>query len=289
VTLDSVLETALRRDRRIALAMLSAVVVFAWAYLLAGAGMDISGGDMTRMADSVGLPSMTEMQMPSSGDAGISAVSGMEVTAAASWSLGYAAIIFLMWWVMMVAMMLPSAAPMILLFAAINRKQRLQGSPQVPTGLFMLSYLVVWGGFSLVAAALQWRLSGTGLLGSGMALGSATLAGILLVAAGLYQLTPLKQACLRQCQSPVHFLTTHWRSGAAGAWRMGMVHGFYCVGCCWFLMLLLFFGGVMNLFWIAGLALFVLFEKAVPADHWLSYAAGLGLTAWGAWLIAGTI
>jgi predicted metal-binding membrane protein len=274
MTVDAILETALRRDRWIVLAMLAALMVLAWAYLLAGAGMGMSIWETTQMSRAAG---------------DMSGMGGMEMTAPAAWSLGYAAVMFFMWWVMMVAMMLPSAAPMILLFAAVNRKQRLQGSQRVPTGLFLLSYLVVWGGFSLTATVLQWGFSQTGLLAPSMVTTSVVLGGSLLVAAGLYQLTPIKQACLRHCRSPLQFVTTHWRTGAAGAWRMGLAHGAYCVGCCWFLMLLLFLGGVMNLLWIAGLALFVLFEKVVPAGHWLSYAAGVGLTSWGAWLIAGAL
>jgi predicted metal-binding membrane protein len=111
--------------------------------------------------------------------------------------------------------------------------------------------------------------------------------GALLFAAGVYQLTPIKRACLRHCRSPLTFLSTHWRQGARGALRMGLLHGAYCVGCCWFLMGLLFFGGVMNLYWIAGLALFVLFEKVVPAGHWLGYAVGIALLVWGSVTLIG--
>ena len=110
--------------------------------------------------------------------------------------------------------------------------------------------------------------------------------GALLVAAGVYQLTPIKHACLRHCRSPLAFLRTHWRPGARGALRMGLAHGAFCVGCCAFLMGLMFFGGVMNIYWIAGLALFVLFEKTVPAGHWLGYAAGVALLVCGAGMLA---
>jgi predicted metal-binding membrane protein len=110
---------------------------------------------------------------------------------------------------------------------------------------------------------------------------NAIFGGVLLLAAGVYQLTPIKHACLRHCRSPLAFLSTDWRRGARGALRMGFVHGVFCVGCCWFLMGLLFFGGVMNLYWITGLALFVLFEKTVPAGHWFGYVTGVVLLVWG--------
>ncbi|WP_189471625.1 DUF2182 domain-containing protein [Litchfieldella qijiaojingensis] len=110
--------------------------------------------------------------------------------------------------------------------------------------------------------------------------------GLLLLAAGVYQLTPIKHACLRHCRSPLAFLGHHWRQGARGALRMGLLHGAFCVGCCWFLMGLMFFGGVMNLYWVAGLALFVLFERTVPAGHWLGYATGVALLVWGAGMLA---
>ena len=199
---------------------------------------------------------------------------------------GYAVLMFFMWWAMMVAMMLPSAAPMILLFATVNRKQRARADPFVPTSVFAGAYLVTWGGFSLVAVGLQWTLQRFTWLSPMMVSTSSVLGGLLLLAAGLYQLTPIKQACLRHCRHPIIFLTSHWRRGTAGAVRMGVEHGAYCVGCCWFLMGLLFVGGVMNLYWIAGLALFVLLEKNVPAGHWLGYATGVALAGWGLVVLA---
>ncbi|MFZ1426883.1 MAG: DUF2182 domain-containing protein [Geminicoccaceae bacterium] len=258
----SILEAALRRDRQVVVGALALVTLVAWIWLLAGAGMDM--GDM-------GMP---EMGAPS-------AIAGQ--MAAPPWNVGYAALMFFMWWTMMLAMMLPSAAPMILLFAAINRRQRQRGSPFIPTAVFAVGYLFVWAAFSLGAVALQWALLRADLL-SPMLIGtSAVLGGVLLLAAGLYQLTPLKHACLEHCRSPVHFLTGHWRKGVAGALRMGMTHGVYCVGCCWFLMILLFVGGVMDLRWIIGLALLVLLEKTVPRGHWLARAAGVVLLLVGGW------
>ena len=242
------IEGVVRRDRIVVLGALSAVVVLSWAYILAGAGMD--------------------MMIP------------------ASWNAGYAGVMFAMWWVMMVAMMLPSAAPMVLLFAAVNRKQKESGNLFVPTALFASAYLIVWAGFSVAAVAAQWGLESIALLSPMLASASTVLGGGLLLAAGLYQLTPLKQACLRHCRLPLQFVMTRWRGGAGGAFRMGVEHGAYCVGCCWFLMGLLFFGGIMNLYWIAGLAVFVLLEKTVPAGHWAGRAAGIALIAWGIAVLA---
>ena len=198
-----------------------------------------------------------------------------------AWTPGYAVLMFFMWWIMMMAMMLPSAAPMILLFAVINRKQRDKGAPYVPTGIFAAGYLLVWGAFSLVAVSTQWGLERSGLLSSAMASTSVLLGAGLLIAAGVYQLTPLKHACLRHCRSPFAFITQHWRLGDLGALRMGIEHGAFCTGCCWFLMALLFYGGIMNLYWIVGLALYVLLEKTIPAGHWLGRIAGVLLIAWG--------
>jgi predicted metal-binding membrane protein len=202
-----------------------------------------------------------------------------------AWTPGYAVMMFFMWWIMMMAMMLPSASPMILLFAMINCKQREKGAPYVPTGLFVAGYLLVWGAFSLVAIAAQWGLERIGLLSSMMASTSVLLGAGLLIAAGAYQLTPLKHACLRHCRSPIFFISHHWRPGNLGALRMGIEHGAFCTGCCWFLMALLFYGGVMNLYWIIGLALFVLLEKTIPAGHWLGRITGALLIAWGGALV----
>ncbi|MBP0639532.1 DUF2182 domain-containing protein [Cupriavidus sp. AcVe19-6a] len=246
--MDATLEAAVRRDRLVVVSALTAVIVLSWAYLLAGAGM--------------------------------------VMVAPAVWTLGYAFLMFFMWCVMMVAMMLPSAAPMILLFATINRKQRDTTRPYVATSIFAMGYLAAWAGFSLVAVVLQWGFQRTGILSPTLVAANATFSGLLLLAAGIYQFTPIKHACLRQCRSPLAFLSTHWRRGALGALRMGLLHGAFCVGCCWFLMGLMFFGGVMSLYWIAGLALFVLCEKTVPAGHCLGYASGVALLAGGAGMLA---
>ena len=267
---DTTLEAVLRRDRLVVVAALITVIALSWTYLLAGAGMGMSAFEMTRMS-----------QLGMAGG-----MSGMAMMTPTVWTPGYAVLMFFMWWVMMVAMMLPSAAPMILLFATINRRQRETGHPYVATSIFAVGYLAAWAGFSLVAVILQWGFERTGILSPMLVGTNVIFGGVLLLAAGVYQLTPIKHACLRHCRSPLAFLSTHWRRDARGALRMGLVHGAFCVGCCWFLMGLLFFGGVMNLYWIAGLALLVLFEKTVPAGHWLGYATGVVLLVWGAGMLA---
>jgi predicted metal-binding membrane protein len=205
---------------------------------------------------------------------------GMAMPTGAPWDPADLAGTGAMWGVMMMAMMLPSATPLLVLFA---RSQRLrvgvvEGAWR--TGLLAAGYLVVWLGWSALAAALQWVLHAFLLLSPGAALTSALAGGTLLMVAGLYQVTPWKQACLSRCQSPLGFMLAHWREGRTGAFRMGMGHGIYCVGCCWALMALLFVGGVMNLVWVAALAVLILLEKVIPG-RWLSYASGAALIAWG--------
>jgi predicted metal-binding membrane protein len=206
----------------------------------------------------------------------------------AVWTTGYAILIFSMWWIMMVAMMLPSATPTLLLFARINRKERIRGRPYVPTAAFAAGYLAIWGGFSAIAAGLQWGLERYGLLSSMMQTGTSSvwLGAGLLIAAGIWQLTPVKTVCLRHCRAPFSFLANHWHPGRAGALRMGVEHGTYCLGCCWFLMGLLFVGGIMNIYWILGLSVLVLAEKTMPMGLWLGRIVGVGLVAWGATLLA---
>jgi len=207
--------------------------------------------------------------------AGMPGMPGMEA------SPGFAAIV-VMWFVMMVAMMIPAASPTILLYAQVHRHSNgLESRP--PTAAFLAGYLACWLGFALVAAGLQSWLISPG----SMALAGRHAAAGLLVAAGVYQLTPLKDACLGRCRSPALFLSRHYRPGRLGAFRLGMLHGAHCVGCCWLLMALLFVGGVMNLIWIAGLTLLVAAEKLLPGGHWIARISGIALIAWGAALILG--
>ncbi len=295
LTTTSPLEAVLKRDRAIVIGGLVGVIVLAWIYILLGAGMGMTAIEMTAISDSSGDMQAVDGE---NGDGTGTAEGGtmsatvsmaMAVMQPVAWSAGYAVLMVFMWWIMMVAMMLPSAAPMILLYAAVNRKARERGAPFVPTGVFALGYLAAWGVFSLLAVALQWGLERTALLSSVMVGTSIVLGGLLLIAAGAWQLTPLKHACLKHCRSPLHFLSHHWRKGRWGAFRMGAEHGAFCLGCCWFLMGLLFYGGAMNLYWIVGLAAFVLLEKTAPAGHWIGSAAGVGLIAWGGLLLLGSL
>ncbi|MFO1068583.1 MAG: DUF2182 domain-containing protein [Geminicoccaceae bacterium] len=247
------LAAVLRRERAVVRLALLAVVLASWGWLLAGAGMGLDGLTMTRMS------------FPGADHA------GMETMRRPAWDAAYVALMLAMWWLMMLAMMLPGAAPAILLFDAIGRRTAAGGS----TLAFVAGYAVAWAGFSAVAVALQAALQRNGLL-TPMLLGhGAWLNGALLVAAGLWQLSPLKAVCLEHCRSPVGFLTRHWRGGAAGALRLGLLHGAWCVACCWALMLLLFVGGVMNLAWIAVLALLVLAEKTLPGGARYARLAGV--------------
>jgi predicted metal-binding membrane protein len=202
-----------------------------------------------------------------------------------TWSARDLGFLFVMWAVMMTAMMLPSAAPIILLVAGVNRRRRERADPTVPTASFVLGYLLIWTTYAAMAAGSQLLLHNAALLSPGMVTASPWLGGGLLLAAGIYQWTPLKEVCLHHCRSPLHFLSTEWREGTAGALRMGFKHGAYCVGCCWLLMALLFVAGVMNLVWVAALAAFVLAEKVVPGGRWVGRVAGLGFLGWGAWLM----
>jgi len=252
--------SALHHDRAIVLGSLAVAIALAWAYLLLGAGvememMDMGGGRM--------------MAMPP------------------EWTLAYGLVVFVMWAVMMVAMMLPSAAPVTLLIASITRKRReASAASGLRTAPFVLGYLAVWLAFAATATLLQWQLDAAELLSETMALAGTLAAGAVLVLAGIYQWTPLKQACLRHCRSPLDFLLHYWRDGALGAFVSGARHGVFCLGCCWMLMVLLFVGGIMNLAWIAGIALIVLIEKTLPWGGRMSQVTGAALVIWGGLTLA---
>jgi predicted metal-binding membrane protein len=189
--------------------------------------------------------------------------------------------LILMWWLMMVAMMLPSAAPAVLLYGRV-REMRGGDAAIAQSWVFLAGYLMVWLLFSIGTAGAQLFLTGPS-----MALQNRVAEGAVLVAAGIYQLTPFKSACLSRCRSPAQFLSRHWRPGWDGAVRLGVLHGADCVGCCWMLMALLFVGGVMNLLWVVALTAIVAAEKLLPKGDWIGRAAGAGLLAWGVLRIAG--
>ncbi len=249
----------LRHERVIPALGLFAVVVFSWFYLWSGAGMGMSALRMTaialfphRLADGAGS---MDASLPTA---------------------------IFMWWTMMIAMMTPSAAPLVLLYRRVLRHYGAAGiETAVPSLLLLAGYLTTWLAFSIGMALLQNALQPTGLI-SEMMLWSknAVFSAIVLVAAGIYQFSPLKRACLKQCRSPVNFLMAHLRPGVLGSFVLGMRHGAYCVGCCWMLMALLFVGGIMNLVWIAALSLFVFVEKLLPGGEYVGRVLGGVLIVW---------
>ena len=188
-----------------------------------------------------------------------------------------------MWAVMMIGMMLPSAMPMILLFTMVQRKQGKR--PVLTTGTFGVGYLLVWGGFAVAAAGLQVELGHMALLSPSLAFISKRLAGLTFLLAAAYEFSPLKNRCLTLCSNPLSFITVHWRPGIVGALRMGIVHGAFCVGCCWALMLLLFTAGVMNLLWVAALAVLVLVQKVLPHQRVTTVVTGAAMLIVGVSLI----
>ena len=247
-----------RRDKLAILVALAGVTLLAWATLI-----DMSLG----------------MAGPK--------VAAMELMKLKAWTSTDFVFMFLMWAIMMVGMMVPTAAPMTLVYAAVARKAAKQGAVLAPAAAFVGGYVALWCLFSLGATALQWGLDRAALLSPMLVATSPALGGGLLIAAGLYQFTPLKASCLRHCRAPAHFFAQHWRPGFRGAFRMGAVHGAFCLGCCWALMGLLFFGGVMNLLWVAGITGFVLVEKLLPFGSAGGRAAGIALMACGVAVLLG--
>jgi predicted metal-binding membrane protein len=267
---DGTLETVLQRDRLVVAGALCVIVALAWTYVLwLAADIDMGGMDMT-------------------GFRMIPAGMGIMAPTNAPWKAIEFAFVFAMWAVMMVGMMAPSAAPMILMYARVGRQGRAGGKPLAATGWFAAGYFLVWIGFSLVATFMQWAVERTALLDSRMASASNLFGGIVLITAGIYQWTPFKDVCLAQCQSPLQFLMRHggFRGDVQSCLLLGLRHGAYCVGCCWVLMALLFVGGVMNVLWIALLALLVLLEKLTPFGRWVARAAGVACVAAGAWTLS---
>lgn len=257
------IDLLIRRDRLLLIGGVAALTLITWWYMVVEArSMSVTG-----VCECFGLR-----------------MSGPDTKA---WGWVELIALCLMWSEMMVAMMAPTAAPMLLTFAAVNRRRRERERPFVPTAVFLAGYLAVWCLFSVGAALGQWTLHGLSLLSPMMTSTSPMLGGMILIGAGLFQWTPLKTACLWHCGNPLTFIMSEWREGKGGALRMGIKHGVYCSGCCWLLMLVLFVTGVMNLTWIALLSFGVLIEKLFPQQLWLSRAMGAGLVAWGGWMLRG--
>jgi predicted metal-binding membrane protein len=266
---DGTLEAVLRRDRLIIASSLGVIAALAWAYVLwLTADMNMGGMNM-------------------SGYRMVPAGLGVMVPANSAWSVVELTFVFVMWAVMMIGMMAPSAAPMIFMYARVGRQGKIAGKPLAATGWFAAGYFLAWAGFSLVATLVQWVLERKALLGARMASTNLLLGAVVLIAAGLYQWTPVKNACLAQCQSPFRFLMSHggFRSSVPGCLQLGFLHGAYCIGCCWILMALLFVVGVMNVLWIAILSLLVLLEKLTPWGRLVARAAGAVCIAAGAWMV----
>ncbi len=190
--------------------------------------------------------------------------------------------LFLMWITMMIAMMTPTVVPMVMMFTTVNKSKKQKQQSYVPTSIFLLGYLLAWGLFSIVVSLIQWPLHEAGLLNTMMDSRSYLLSGGILILAGLYQFTPLKDVCLKHCRTPLGFIMTAWKEGYVGALKMGFHHGIFCVGCCWALMLILFAVGVMNILWVILITIFVLLEKVLPVSTKTMRAiTGLSLLIWG--------
>ena len=232
---------------------IACIVSASWIYLLSGAGMptmDMGGGNV--------------MLMPPP-----------------SWSIGYAAVVFAMWSIMMVAMMLPTAAPTIIRIAS--------GAEGVSSGTFFTAgYLIVWIGFSAAATMAQWAFDSAHLLSDSMAIRSEVAASLIVVGAGLYQLSPAKRTCLRRCCSSNNLPNEQTQSSSAAA-RAGLTYGVSCLGCCWALMCLLFVVGVMNIFWIAAITVCVLAEKTLPRGLLVARVTAVGLIGWGSFALAAAV
>ena len=243
----------LNGDRAVVLGSLVSIIVLAWSYMLL-------------LAPTMPVDAMEPNPNP--------------------WSATEFVVMFVMWAVMMVAMMLPSAVPMLLVFASVNRARCAAVSRNLKTGAFLIGYLALWAAFSFLATIAQWILHSAGLVSPHVVSISPMLSAVLLIVAGLYQFTPFKHACLARCRTPLGFVLTEWRNGLPGALYMGIRHGLFCVGCCWLLMALLFVAGVMNILWIAFLAIVILAEKVVKFGDTIARAIGVCAFVWGVWLVA---
>jgi predicted metal-binding membrane protein len=256
----------LRRDRWVMLTGLGGITAAAWMYLVVEARPMSAGMSERSMAHA--MQSMVQVQ---------------------PWAAAELAPRLLMWAVMMVAMMVPTAAPMTLVYAAVARKAAREDRPVAPTFVFVAGYLAIWALFSVAATAAQSSLDQLALLSPTMVSASPVLGSGLLIGAGVYQLTPYKQACLAHCRAPAHFISHKWRGGFAGAFCMGLELGTYCLGCCWILMGLLFVGGLTSLFWIAAIAVFILLEKTMPFAEIGGRVVGVAMIVVGLVSLAGPV
>lgn len=247
------------RDRAIVATLLVAVSLLAWGYTI----------HQAQLMDAMDAAMRRDMNMP---------MNAMKPV----WTPLAALLLFVMWAAMMAAMMVPGTSPMIAAFAAINRRRRERAAPHVPTAVFLGGYLAVWAGFSVLATALQWLLQRAGLVTTMMESASHYLSAALFLAAGLYQFSALKQRCLAYCRSPDGFILSEWRDGALGAAVMGFRHGLFCLGCCAALMVLLFAVAVMDLRWVAALAILVTAEKLLPGVKYWRVGIGVAMLAAGA-------
>ena len=251
--MTTMLESILKRDRWIVASTLVLINSLAWGWLLSTTGM------------------------------------GMDMMDQPAWTMGYIVLMFFLWWMMMIAMMLPIASPTILLAAALNRRPIASVPGFGSTGFFTTGYLLAWAGFSFIAVAAQWWMQDIGWLNNMLISQRHSVSGILLFVAGLWQFTPWKYACLQHCKSPVEFLTDERDRGQSSALQMGLKHGAFCPGYCWFLMALLFVGGVMGMLWIIGLTIYIWIEKIVPGGETISRLMGGLLALWGLGLLTGII
>ncbi|HET7092225.1 MAG TPA: DUF2182 domain-containing protein, partial [Thermomicrobiales bacterium] len=266
------------------LALLAALTIGAWALTVAWArsmnmpmGIAARGaaGGMDGMSNAAGMSGMSDIAMSGA--------------AAGGWSVAAIASFLAAWTVMMAAMMFPAAAPMLVMFHRLSAQRRAQGAPFVSTWVFAAGYLLVW---AAIGVAVYWLIqlasdAATSLGAADRAVWAPIALGATLIVAGLYQLTPLKRVCLGHCRSPISFVMTHWREGRLGALHMGIVHGLYCLGCCWALFAVLVAAGIMSLAWMLLLTLVVFLEKVAPHGRFTAAAVGGGLILLGLLVAAG--
>ena len=280
------LSIVLEKDNLIVYLSIFLIVIITGLYTIFGIGMPMSAIEMTKMSGIFSMSSSMEMNMNMGSNNMDMNMGSNNMDMKNRWSISMAISMFLMWWLMMIAMMTPSAAPILLLFYNL-KKIGSEGKKALSyTYLFLFGYLIIWAIFSLIACIIHKFFDTSSITDAAMMqLKSVQFSGILLITAGVYQFTPLKNACLEKCRTPIDFLSSNNRKGAKGSFIMGAHHGLFCLGCCWALMALLFVGGVMNLFWITGLALYVLIEKIIIKAGWLDKIMGLILIFFGTSLL----